>query len=265
LYPIILNNMFDAAGFATGVRAVAFMDLGLLTLANLIMRTSVTPKLPSEKYVALKEVLSDVPYLTFVIGAFLLFWGVFVPFFYLQLHAASHGVSPLFVKYSITLMNAASILGRTVPNLLADIYGPLNVIIPFSFVSGALAFGMLGASTNCGVAAFGIFYGFFSGAVISVVTPAATSFVTHCNYSDLGLRIGVLSFSLAFAVLTGNPIAGALLSPPEYKWLQPIIFASAVMFMGACCHLMARRGLVERKGRGLTSGCQLFQSRQVHL
>lgn len=77
-------------------------------------------------------------------------------------------------------MNASSILGRTVPNFLADIYGPLNgkrtdcavqislsdhtsVIIPSSVISAALVFAMFGATSTAGVVAFGVFYGFFSG------------------------------------------------------------------------------------------------------
>lgn len=43
---------------------------------------------------------------------------------------------------------------------------------------------------------------------------------------SLRTRIGILSFSLAFALLTGNPIAGALLAAPRYVWRQPMIFAA---------------------------------------
>jgi hypothetical protein len=142
-------------------------------------------------------------------------------------------------------------------------------MIPSGMISGALVFAMLGASTIGGVAAFGVCYGFFSGggellshevmpssscrifSVISIVTPATAAFVTHSDYSDLGctffppginpiinfphtsIRIGLLSFGLAFAVLTGNPIAGALLSPPRYKWLHPLIFAAVGVFLSS--------------------------------
>jgi len=171
-----------------------------------------------------------------------------VPFFYLQLYAALHSVEPVLVKYSITIMNAASIFGRTVPNFLADIYGPINVMITSSLISGGLVFALFGATNTVGVILFGIFYGFFSGGVISVVTPVAGCFVTHSDQSDLGIRIGLLSFVLAFALLTGNPIAGALLSSPHYRWERPLIFAAVIIFAGALCHLIARRGLVQRKG-----------------
>jgi len=76
------------------------MDLGLLVIANLIMRTRLPPKTRADK-VSVKEIVLDVPYLIFVLGSFLvrlallkikidenavlqLFWGVFVPCTYYQ-------------------------------------------------------------------------------------------------------------------------------------------------------------------------------------
>ncbi|KAH0578997.1 hypothetical protein H2248_003174 [Termitomyces sp. 'cryptogamus'] len=253
LYPVLLNNMFTrTSGFGTGVRAVAFMDLGLLIIANFVMRARLPPKRGGKEGESVfKEVITDGPYLLFIFGSFLIFWGIFVPFFYLQLYAALHGVSPGFVRYSITVMNAASILGRTVPNFVADICGPLNVMIPISIISGSLVFAMFGATSIGGTVVFGIFYGFFSGGVVSVVTPAAVSFVSRKDHLDLGIRIGLLSFTLAFALLTGNPIAGALLSPPAYRWHLPLIFAAVVTICGAVCYLTARSALVKRKATQL--------------
>lgn len=46
MYPIMLNNLLNgSAGFAWGVRAFAFMNLGLLFIANCVMTTV----LPSAK------------------------------------------------------------------------------------------------------------------------------------------------------------------------------------------------------------------------
>ena len=79
--------------------------------------------------------------------------------------------------------------------------------------------------------------------MVSIAAPAVGSFVTHRDLSDLGyltlpilfclfaeplhysIRIGMLSFTLAFALLTGNPIAGALLTP-RHIWHRPLIFAA---------------------------------------
>ena len=36
----------------------------------------------------------------------------------------------------------------------------------------------------------------------------------------------MLCFIVGFALLTGNPISGALLRSPHYEWTNPILFAS---------------------------------------
>jgi hypothetical protein len=59
------------ASYSTFFRAVAFMDLGLLIIANLIMRTRLPPKARADKVSPLKEVILDFPYLLFVLGSFL--------------------------------------------------------------------------------------------------------------------------------------------------------------------------------------------------
>ncbi len=46
-------------------------------------------------------------------------------------------------------------------------------------------------------------------------------------------RIGVVCFVVSFALLTGNPISGALLKPPHYEWQNPILF-SGVSLVSLC-------------------------------
>lgn len=113
------------------------MDLGFLVIANLVMRTRMPPKRRrTEGGSVFKEVVTDGPYLLFIFGSFLvrvayviiltsdlLVFGRFFgepsylvrslcgtriqlgnqkSVFYLQLYAALHGVSPAFVKYSVS-------------------------------------------------------------------------------------------------------------------------------------------------------------------
>ncbi|PPQ88170.1 hypothetical protein CVT25_005135 [Psilocybe cyanescens] len=249
VYPVLLNNIFQrSSGFQWGVRGVAFMDLGFLIIANSIMRTRLPPKKAQDGSGAtFKKVLSDIPFLIYILGSFLVFWGIFVPFFYLQLYAATHGVNATFTNYSITVMNAASVFGRTIPNFMGDIYGPLNIMIPSAVITAGLIFGMFGATSVAGVTVFGLFYGFFSGGLVSLVAPGVASFVTQRDLSDLGIRIGMVSFSLSFALLTGNPIAGALLTSHRH-WPRPLIFAAAVVFMGAGCFIAVWKPVTRRRG-----------------
>lgn len=55
-----------------------------------------------------------------------------------------------------------------------------------------------------------------------MINPAISMFATSPN--EVGIRIGFACFFFGFALLTGNPISGALLSPPSYTWSKAIIF-----------------------------------------
>lgn len=59
---------------------------------------------------------------------------------------------------------------------------------------------------------------FFSKACTAQTYPTLSS-----------IRIGVTSFVLAFALLTGNPVAGALLTA-ERHWQRPLMFAAVSKF-----------------------------------
>ncbi|KAG0695141.1 MFS general substrate transporter [Suillus ampliporus] len=219
IYAIMLNNLFNgSAGFGWGVRAAGFIiDLGLLGTANLIMKTRLPSRRerPNAKPVDIKAILSDFGYWLCIIG-----------FFYLQVFSESHGLSKNIGFYAIPIMNASSLFGRTIPNFLGDIIGPFNVMIPCTIMSGGLLFLMF-AATNLGGTIALVFYTVFSLVVvlISLITPAAASFSKDIN--EIGIRIGITSFVISFALLTGNPIAGALVEVnTRYFWYRPLVFAS---------------------------------------
>jgi hypothetical protein len=68
-------------------------------------------------------------------------------------------------------MNASSVFGRTLPNIVADRIGSVNTIIPCVGITGALIFLLLsirGIGTAIG---FAILYGFFSGACMCGIFP----------------------------------------------------------------------------------------------
>jgi hypothetical protein len=64
----------------------------------------------------------------------------------------------------LAIQNGASIFGRTIPNLLADMFGVINIFIVVTFSTGALSFALVGVNSVGGVVIFAILYGFFSGA-----------------------------------------------------------------------------------------------------
>jgi len=249
IWPIMLNHLFnESAGFPWGVRAAAFIALGLLVTANLTMRTrlpSARERPPAEKP-SFAGLLRDGPYWMCIAGGFFVFWGLFFPFFYLQLYSVLHGVPRNVALYANPLLNAGSVIGRTIPNYLADRWGRFNVIIPCTTISAGLMFAMFGATSTVGMVFFSVLYGLFSGVFISLIVPVMTIFAT--SLQEVGLRIGFGMTMASFALLIGNPISGALLDEPKYKWDRPIIFNAVLILVGCACMTISRQMVMRRPG-----------------
>ncbi|GAW02045.1 MFS general substrate transporter [Lentinula edodes] len=94
IFPIMLNRLITnpRVGFAWGVRASAFVCLGLLIIANILM-TANPPKTRKPDPPKLTVLFTDTAYIFGILGAAAADWGFFFPYFYLQLFAAIKGVS----------------------------------------------------------------------------------------------------------------------------------------------------------------------------
>ncbi|KAJ7337448.1 MFS general substrate transporter [Mycena albidolilacea] len=249
VFPIILNHLINGpVGFHWGIRTVAFITAILLVIGNLLTK----PRLPTKKErapednAAMKLILKDFPYWLSVWGACLILWGLFFPYFYLQLYAVLHGVDKGVAFYAITVLNAATVVGRLVPNLLADVYGALNVAIPMTTVSGGLVFAMLHLKSVWSLFVFAAFYGFFSGAFMSLLTAIMSSFAFSVN--EIGSRIGIAMFLSSIPLLTGAPLQGALLHPPDYTWWRGVTFSGVVQLTGVALLVVSRSMVARRKG-----------------
>jgi MFS family permease len=83
----------------------------------------------------------------------------------------SYGMQDNLAFYLISIINAASIVGRIVPGILADKFGPFNVQVVFCFAMAISILAYWTPSTNeAAIITFALFYGFVSGAFISLFT-----------------------------------------------------------------------------------------------
>ncbi|PCH33722.1 MFS general substrate transporter [Wolfiporia cocos MD-104 SS10] len=247
-YPIMLNHLIQGhVGYKWGVRDSAFLTLGLLAIANCCMTT----RLPNAKQRPpgpkpdIKGIMSDPAFLILLAGGFCVLWGLFFAYYYLQLFALLHGIDSNLAFYTIAILNGVSIFGRTLPNVLADKIGPLNVFIPVNCITGALVFAMFGATSRGAVVVFSILYGFFSGASIALLPPTVASVAN--NVQEIGVRMGLGYFVVSWAMLTGPPIDGALYDAGDV-WYKPIIFSGVVILIGTVFITIARHIYSGRKG-----------------
>lgn len=161
----------------------------------------------------------------------------------LQLFAEQHGLSQSLTFYTLAIINAASVLGRLVPNLLTVYFGTLSILTIMSACVGAMCFALFGAGTPGGLIAVCILFGFFSGGYIALANPASISFAN--SFQEIGARIGLGLFITSFSALSGTPITGALLD--KYGFYAPIIWSGTCLLAGSILLACSTIILAKRK------------------
>jgi predicted MFS family arabinose efflux permease len=141
------------------------------------------------------------------------FWGVYFPFYYLAAYSRDAlATSPFAFTDSLNLLlilNGVGAIGRIVPNFIADRIGAVNMFIPICGTTSILVFCWMAVRDPPGLYAWTVFYGIFAAGIQSLF-PAALSFLTT-DLRKLGVRMGMVFTIVSFAVLTGAPIAGAII------------------------------------------------------
>jgi MFS family permease len=133
---------------------------------------------------------------------------------------------------------SCSIIGRTVPNALADKLGHFNVVITFASLTVILVLGVLMPTKGEGaLIAFTALFGVSSGAVIALA-PVLCAAVSPIE--EIGSRTGAAYFLAGFAALTGSPIGGQLIVVSNGDFFYTFLFAGVCCALGTSCLLIAR-------------------------
>jgi MFS family permease len=206
---------------------MALIMLTTLLIPNIVMRAKVFPS--SRRPFFDTKVLKHIPYDLFSIGAFFGFMGMYIPFYYISSFSVSRGiVDENLGFYLLTMLNAASVFGRLIPNFFADVIGPLNISSPFIGFCAIISFCWPSVTTIPSLVLFCLFYGFFSGTFVSISGVAVATLSP--DIALVGTHMG-MTFGLgALGLLIGNPVAGILL---KGGWTDP------AMLCGACNVLAA--------------------------
>ena len=93
------------------------------------------------------------------------------------------------------------------------------------------------AQSNAATIVFSALFGFSSGTYVSM-TPAIIQQLSAVT--DIGTRLGAAFGLVSMAALTGNPIAGALVSRDNGGYLYAKVFCGLVMGIGSMFLIGAR-------------------------
>lgn len=246
VFPAVIMRMLPTVGYGWTVRTLGFISLATLIPCVLFLKQ----RLPPRKSGPLVEwaAFTEIPYLLFAIGMFLNFWGLYIGFFYIG--SFSRNIIGVSTDRSIDLllvMNGVGMVGRLVPNLLADQFtGPLNLLIPFSFATALVGYCWAAVKDMGGLWAFAVFYGLFAAGIQSLF-PATLSTLTT-DLKKIGVRMGMVLSVVAVAALIGSPIAGALVERDDGNYLYAQMFMGSAIIAGGITLSGAR---VTKVGTGL--------------
>ena len=144
------------------------------------------------------------------LATFFFFWGMFPVFSFVTAVANARGMSLSLAQYLVSILNAGSIFGRTLPGILGDKFGRFNIMTIFCTLTGILILAVwIPADTNVGQLVFAPLFGFASGAAIGL-TPALIAQVSPIQ--EIGVRTGTVFAAGSIGALTGSPIGGALIT-----------------------------------------------------
>jgi MFS family permease len=123
LYPIIVRVVLDKHGYNWSMRALMF--LVLLTQifpCAITKRKSSIPKRALDLKILELSHLEDRRFTAYCAGLFLIFLGLYVPYFFIVSWVAGADLGLSFKSYYIlSILNAGGIPGRLVPSVIADI------------------------------------------------------------------------------------------------------------------------------------------------
>ncbi|TGO83060.1 hypothetical protein BPOR_0709g00060 [Botrytis porri] len=216
IWPIALNKLTSEVGFGWGIRA----------------------PIQTTNHIKAKPDFSCVKNPVLILLAvelFFVYFGLFTPFFYIELWALSLGLDSNFALYTISIVNAASLFGRIIPGLLADRFGCYNIAVMAAISSGLVCTCMIKATSVAGITMFSLAYGFTLGVIISLQGVCAAKLVSPTQY---GIAIGFVMTVLSIAGLVGSPTNGKILHVWGHIGIS--LFSEIMMLLGALVFLSAR-------------------------
>ncbi|GAA5879950.1 hypothetical protein JCM3774_005688 [Rhodotorula dairenensis] len=245
LYPSLVNKLIYTIGYGWAIRTVGFINVALLAFACLVIDSRLPPR-PIGKVSSFLDFRvfagkANRGYTLYVVGAAVVWLGLYTPIFYSEQYALFHHVSDNIAFYSLAMLNAASVFGRTVPNYFADMYGPLNLLIPATVVSGILIFCWIPAMmTGAGVVVWSVLFGAFQGAFVSML-PAAVASLTD-DMRTIGIRMAMAFLLQSSCALVGTPIAGYIISNRggQAGYVGAGVYSGVIVLVGVGLIMWAR-------------------------
>jgi nitrate/nitrite transporter NarK len=121
---------------------------------------------------------------------------MFTPFFFATSYSTSLNHTPSFSFYLLSILNGASLFGRILVGSLADRFGPFNLTVLAATVGTITCYTWTAATSVGELVVWGIFYGFSSGAILSLQMQCAGALA---GKEAFGTAVGLAMAGVSFA------------------------------------------------------------------
>ncbi|KAA8911277.1 major facilitator superfamily domain-containing protein [Sphaerosporella brunnea] len=219
VYPVMVRSTLDSYGYGWAMRALIFAVLATQLIPCLVLqrKSSVPVRGLDANLVELWHWKQDLLFAAYCGGIFLVFLGLYVPYFFIVSWLGDSGLDLGFESYYIlSIMNAGGIPGRLIPSIIADVFrAPLLVQVLNLTIGAGMTIGWLKMRTTGPIIVYAATYGFASGAFLSLVAACVASLTKDMRY--LGARMGLTFAVSGLGNLVGNPVAGFLSASYGYE------------------------------------------------
>ncbi|KAK4184269.1 major facilitator superfamily domain-containing protein, partial [Podospora australis] len=244
VFPVMVRELLPKVGFGWAMRAVGLVQLVTLGIGCVFLKPRIKPR-KTGPLVELSAFLEG-EYALYAAGAFSCFLGLYFAFYYVA--SFSRDIIGLSFTESLNLllvMNGVGVIGRLVPNTIADRVGPITVFVPVAGLCGMCMLCWMAVKDTAGLYVWSCFYGMVAGGIQSLFPAGLSSLNTDVRKA--GVRMGMIFTVVSFATLAGPPISGVIItaSGGEYYGAQG--------FAGGCLIV----------GMGLMMGSRVVKARKV--
>lgn len=240
IYPIAFRKLLPAVGFPWAVRILGFIALATLLPAIFFLKRRIPPGKPRAWLD--HSMWKDYAFLAYMAAALLAVIGLYSMLFFLSSFVASkHLLSTDMSFYILPILNAGSLFGRIIPNVLADHYGALNVAPGAAVICSLLTFCMIAVHTGAGVIVMAVIFGFFSAIFIALPGLAAAMLIR--DKTLMGTRMGMSLAVAGMGALAGGPGGGSVLSYGDdgHDWNALWVYGGVAYAGAGAMYLLTRQ------------------------
>ncbi|KAN0140868.1 Major facilitator superfamily domain containing protein [Lactarius tabidus] len=206
VFPIMFRNLLVTVGFKWTMRIIAAILGVAMGVTNLTIRRRLPPTTLAGGLFNVNQFKSPA-YTVYTAAGFVSFLGLYTVLTFIGASAPSQGAPDSFSFYLVSIANAGNAVGRLSSGILADRFGPINVMIPTSFVAGVLTLIWPYTRGTAALVTLAITYGASSGAMAALL-PAPMMALGES--ADVGRRTGMYLTVASLGALAGPPISGAI-------------------------------------------------------